>query len=97
MKQEWTDVPAGPAAATAKPGKIDRKLIEKVEVTLEAYLGHARVTVGQLEALGDGAVVPLEAALNQAVELRLNGIAVATGELVAVGDKFAVRLIELVR
>ena len=76
-------------------GKINSKLIENVGVTLEAFLGNARMTVAELTDLKENGVVPLDAALNQSVELRLNGVPVARGELVAVGDRFGVRLIEL--
>ena len=41
--------------------------------------------------------VALDAQLNSAVELTLNGVAVARGELVAVGEKFGVRLTEIVQ
>ena len=92
-----TQAAAGPVKADTPLGKINPKLIETVSVTLEAYLGEARMTVAELTALRDNSVVPLDAALNQAVELRLNGVAVARGELVAVGDSFAIRLTELAR
>jgi flagellar motor switch protein FliN/FliY len=78
-------------------GSINPKLIETVNVTLEAFLGEARMTVAELTALKQGSIIPLDASLNQAVELRLNGVAVARGELVAVGDSFAVRLIEIAK
>lgn len=87
--------PAAAAKADGPVGRINPKLIDSVGVTLEAYLGEARMTVADLTALKSNSVVPLDAALNQAVELRLNGIAVARGELVAVGDSFAVRLTEI--
>lgn len=74
---------------------INPKLVEKVTVTLEAFLGDATMSVGEIAALQQGAVIHLDAPLSQAAELRLNGIAVARGELVAVGDKFAVRLVEI--
>ena len=77
------------AAATAR---VSARLIETVSVELEALLGSAKMTVAELTALTPGAVVALDAQLNAAVELRLNGVAVAHGELVAVGDKFGVRL-----
>jgi flagellar motor switch protein FliN/FliY len=97
VTEPTSKTPASPAPAKADsaPGKINPKLIETVSVTLEAYLGEARMTVADLTALKDNSVVPLDAALNQAVELRLNGVAVARGELVAVGDSFAVRLTEI--
>ncbi len=76
--------------------RVSAKLIETVEVDLEAFLGGTRMTVGELAALEPGATVPLDAALGRQVELRLNGVAVALGELVAVDDKFGVRLQEIV-
>ncbi|HEX9933334.1 MAG TPA: FliM/FliN family flagellar motor switch protein [Allosphingosinicella sp.] len=86
-----------PEAAGQQSGSINRRLIDAVEVTLEAFLGEARMTVAELAALKRESVIPLDAGLNQSVELRLNGVAVATGELVAVGDSFGVRLIELAK
>jgi flagellar motor switch protein FliN len=70
-------------------------LIDAVGVTVETYLGAARMTVAELNALQEGGVVRLEAALNAPVELRVNGLAIARGELVAVGDKFGVRITSL--
>ncbi len=88
---------AASAKADIPAGRINPKVIDAVGVTLEAYLGEARMTVADLTALKEESVVPLDAALNQAVELRLNGVAVARGELVAVGDSFAVRLTEIAK
>jgi flagellar motor switch protein FliN len=75
--------------------RVSSKLIENVAVALEAFLGTAPMTVAELTALTSGSVVTLDAQLNTTVELRLNGIAVARGELVAVGEKFGVRLSEI--
>jgi flagellar motor switch protein FliN/FliY len=74
---------------------INARLVDKVSVTLEAFLGESRLTVGELAALKEGALLQLDAPLSRAVELRLNGLPVARGELVAAGDKFAVRLVEI--
>lgn len=88
-----------PDSASESKGKalprIDPQLIEAVAVELDGFLGSARMTVAELSALEKGAVITLDATLNSAVELRLNGVAVARGELVAVGDNFAVRLTEI--
>lgn len=91
-EQQRSPKPRGEEAAG-----INRKLIDNVAVSLEAFLGEARMTVAELAALDKDSVVPLGATLNQAVELRLNGVAVARGELVAVGDNFGVRLTEISR
>lgn len=78
------------------PPRVSAKLIETVGVELEAFLGRSQMTVGALTGLAPNGVVPLDAPLNQQVELRLNGVTIARGELVAVGDKFGVRLTEIV-
>lgn len=95
-----TETSVEPGASTAAPAsalRVDPRLIENVGIELEAFLGGARMTVAELTALGPGAVVALDVQLNQSIELRLNGTAVARGELVAVGEKFGVRLTEIVQ
>lgn len=82
-----TSTPAGRSLAA--------RMIDEVEVEIEAFVGGTRMTVADLGALKPQSVVTLDAPLNQAVELRLNGTVIAHGELVAVGDKFAVRLSEI--
>jgi len=75
--------------------RIDDQVIGKVGIALEAMLGEAHMTVGELRALGTDDVVTLDLPLNGSLRLLLNGVLVARGELVAVGDKFGVRLTEL--
>jgi flagellar motor switch protein FliN/FliY len=77
------------------PPRIDERVIAGVEVVLEARLGTAAMTVAELMELKAGDRVPLDAALNRDVELRLNGVTVARGELVTVGDSFGVRIVEI--
>lgn len=88
-----TRSPAETSAATQP--RLSAKVIDAVEVSVEAYLGAARMTIAELSALGASSVVALDAALNAEVELRLNGMIIGRGELVAVGDNFAVRISEL--
>lgn len=86
-KKEVTAAPSGRTLAA--------RMIDDVEVEIEAFVGGTRMTVAELGALKPQSVVTLDAPLNQAVELRLNGVVIGQGELVAVGDKFAVRLSEV--
>ena len=86
---------ASSSVSTDRPTRVSAKIIENVGVELEALLGTARLTVAHLSALQPGDTVPLTTALNEAVELRLGGEIVARGELVAVGEKFGVRLTEI--
>jgi flagellar motor switch protein FliN/FliY len=76
---------------------VSSRLIAHVDVQLEAHLGGARMTVAELAALKADAVVPLDAAINALVELRLNGAVVARGELVAVDENFGIRITDVVQ
>lgn len=73
--------------------KIDASsVIDSVQLNVEAYLGGTNISIADLNDLSQDQVIELDATLNQSVELRLNGVAVATGELVAVGDNFGVKI-----
>ena|SRR5689334_7865783 len=83
------EAPARQADATPR---LSNRLIENVDVKLETYLGATSMTIAALNDLRVGSAIALDAALNEVVELRLNGVCIAHGELVAVGDKFGVRI-----
>lgn len=89
--------PAKPAtsATTDEPGDLSARLIEHVEVGVEAVLGHCRSTIGDLSKLTSGAVLELDRQINEAVEIRVNGKVIGRGEIVTVGDRFAVRITEM--
>lgn len=85
------------AAGSTEGPRVSTRLIQNVPVQLEAFIGNVRMTVAELAKLGADSVVTLDAPLNQSVELRLNQLAVARGELVAVGDRFGIRISEIVQ
>lgn len=82
-------------AQKARGKRATRDLIEHVDLSIEAFVGEARMTVGDLQDMKSGSVIELDAPLNRLVELRLNGTTIATGELVAVGDRFGVRIVDV--
>ena len=73
----------------------DMSLVEHVAVKLTAVLGQAEITVGELFRLSQGTVLPLREYLDEPIVLKLDGRAVATAHLVAVGDNFGVRIAEI--
>lgn len=83
------------AAAEGKIVPIDNELLRGVEVRLDALLGRGRMTAQALMSLSKGSVVPLENSLADHVELYLNDALIARGEIVAVGDHFGVRIVEI--
>lgn len=79
----------------AKAPIFDKSIVNKVPVTLSVFLGNAKMTVSELMDLKDGSTVSLDASLNHRAELQLNGNVVGYGEIVAVGDKFGIRITEM--
>jgi len=78
--------------AAPEPGK---RIIDHVEVQIEALLGDARLTVAELKQLSAGDTLPIDRQINEAVDLRVNGHIVARGEIVTIDDKFAVRITQV--
>jgi len=72
-------------------------MLQSVKVRLRAVAGEATMTVGELMALREDAVVALDRALNEPLDLLLDGQVVARGQLVAVGDEFGIRITEVSR
>ena len=87
-----TEKPDAGAVAHGGTPKLTQSVIDMLPVTVEAVLGFAQVTVADINALQIGQSFALDTGLGDLVELRLNGVVIATGELVAVGDKFGVRI-----
>lgn len=72
------------------PAKLD--LIQGVKVRLDARVGRAEISVAELFALKEGALLTLDRATDDPLEVYLDGKLVAEGELVVVGDQFGIRL-----
>lgn len=84
---------AGQGAQGAdRPGNAPVALADAVTLNLEVFVGEAKMSLSRFNALGSGSIITLDAGLNTPVDVRLNGVRVAEGELVAVGDQFGVRI-----
>jgi flagellar motor switch protein FliN/FliY len=90
---ELGEAPIGGAAAPA--GQIEILLDTAVEVT--AILGSVSLAVRDLLQRGPGAVIQLDRAAGEPVDLLLNGIRFATGHLVVVGDRLGIRVKEILK
>jgi len=83
-----------PSPEAASPGALDRLLDVTVSVTAE--LGRTTLAVGEVLKLGVGSVVRLDRNLSEPVDLFVQGVRLARGEVVVVDDCFAVRIKEIV-
>lgn len=68
---------------------------DKVSVDITVVLGTATMPIHQVLRLGRGAVIELETAEDDAVQILANNLAVAKGTVVINGNKIAVEIADL--
>ncbi len=83
-----------PSAAVEDATGLDRLRDVEVEVTVE--IGRRRVRIADALKIGSGYTVELEKQAGDPLDVRVNGRLIARGEAVVVGDRYAVRIVELV-
>ena len=71
-------------------------LLMNVTLAVSAELGRCKLRLSELLKLGTGAVVELDRRAGAPVDLFVNGRLIARGEIVAVEDRFGVRVTEIV-
>lgn len=69
--------------------------LHQIKAKLQVCVGEATLSVGDLLAAKENQVLCLNRAVDQPVDLTIEGKVVARGQLVAVDDCFAVRITEL--
>lgn len=73
----------------------DLSLVLDVPVEISVQLGHRTLPVSDVLSLGPGAVVELGKAAGESLDILVNGKLVARGEAVVVGEKYGVRITEV--
>ena len=91
---EFEDAPRASAGRGGARPSID--IVMDVPVTLSLEVGRATMSVGELLELGQGAVVELDRAVGEPLDVMVNGALVAKGEIVLVNDKFGIRLTSII-
>lgn len=67
-----------------------------VTITVTAELGRVTRSIGDVLKYGQGAVVELDRPVAEPIDLLVQGVLVARGEVVVVDDRFAIRITEIV-
>ena len=83
------------APASASEGR-DLQRLNDVGLELTVEVGRTRMTLGQALALGPGSVITLDRLADQPVDLLVNGMPVARGEVVVIDDVFGLRVTQIV-
>lgn len=92
-----TSSPQVAAPVAADPAaEINLDLILEVAVTLALEVGRTKIPVRELLQLAPGSILELDRLAGEPLDLLVNGVRVARGEVVVVNDRFGVRLTEVV-
>ena len=76
--------------------EMNLNLILDVAVTLALEVGRVRMSVRELLQLAPGAIVELDRLASEPLDVLVNGVRIARGEVVVVDEKFGIRLTEVV-
>jgi flagellar motor switch protein FliN len=79
----------------AAPGKANLDLVHDIPLEVSAVLGQTAISLRDVVALQTGSVLELDKLSSDPIDLYVNDILIARGEVVVVDDKFAVKISEL--
>lgn len=82
------------AKPAGEAGSID--VLMHVPLRLTAVLGTCRISISDVLKLGTGSIVELDRPAGGPVDLLVNDKVIGRGAVVAVGEKFGVRITELI-
>lgn len=89
--------------ATESPPEVAPKapvdalaLLRDVEVELTLEIGRRRMRIADVVKLGPGRMVELDKQAGEPLELLVNGRLIGRGEAVVVGDRYGIRITEIV-
>jgi flagellar motor switch protein FliN/FliY len=71
-------------------------LLREVEVEVTLEIGRKRMRIADVAKLGPGATLELDKQAGEPLELLVNGRLIGRGEAVVVGDRYAIRITEIV-
>ena len=71
------------------------KLLENIDVRMTGEVGHTEITIRDLMNLHEGSVVELDRLAGDPLDILINGMPIARGEVVVVGERFGIRFGEI--
>ncbi len=71
-------------------------LLKEVDVRLSVELGRTDMKLKEVLALGEDSVVMLDRLTDELLDVMVNGKLIARGEIVAEGNRFGLKIVELI-
>jgi flagellar motor switch protein FliN/FliY len=93
IEYEQFDQTAQPNGSSSS--ELDLSRLSDIPMELSVEIGRTHMTVGETLELSVGSVVTLEREAGQAVDLLVNGTAIARGEVIVVDEQYGLRVTEI--
>ena len=71
------------------------RVLENIEVKLTVEVGSTEIKIRDLLRLNEGSVVELDRLAGDPLDILANGVQIAKGEVVMVGERFGIRFTEV--
>ncbi len=78
------------------PEEVNLDVILDVPVVISMEIGRTQISIRNLLQLNQGSVVELERFAGEALDVLVNGMLIAHGEVVVINDKFGIRLTDVI-
>ena len=86
----------GPAPPQKKGADVNLELVLDVPVDVALRVGSTDISIRDLVALVEGSVISLDKGASEPMDVMVNGMLIAHGEIVVVDDKFGVHLTDVI-
>jgi flagellar motor switch protein FliN/FliY len=90
-----SDMTEAPAFDSLAAGRNFR-LLADIPLRLSVEVGSTSLKLAELMDLSEGSVVELDRQANELLDILVNGTLIARGEVVTVGGKFGIRVVDVV-
>ena len=89
LLEKFSDAPSGGA-------NNDIELVLDIPVQLSVELGRTRIAIKNILQLAQGSVIELDGLAGEPLDVMVNGCLIAQGEVVVVGERFGIRLTDII-
>ena len=76
--------------------EVNLDVILDVPVVISMEIGRTQISIRNLLQLNQGSVVELERFVGEGLDVLVNGMLIAHGEVVVINDKFGIRLTDVI-
>ena len=86
-----------PAAPKNEKVSVENlRVLENIEVNLTVVVGGTELKIRDLLRLNEGSVIELDRLAGDPLDILANGVVIAKGEVVMIGERFGIRFTEIV-